>query len=131
MKARLYAPKDYAKVRRWWGLHGQPEVPRNILPKCGVVVEDGRTLVCAGWLYQDNTVGVAWLAWIVSNPRKSSMRVFRGLKELLGGVEAVARSQGRSLLFTMTDRDALGRFLVSEGFAPNHAGMTQYFRRIT
>lgn len=131
MTSRLYHPKDYAKIRHWWTLHGQAEVPKNVLPKCGVVVKDGKQMVCAAWLYFDNTVGVAWLAWLVSNPSVGSFKVIRGLKELIGAVEAVCKSQNRGLLFTMTDRGALGRFFQSNGFIPNHSGMTQYFRRIT
>lgn len=130
MTSRLYHPKDYAKIRRWWTLHGQAEVPKNVLPKCGVVVMDGKRMVCAGWLYLDNTVPVAWLAWLVSNPTLPAMTVAKGLKELVGAIEAVCKSQDRGLLFTMTDRGSLGRFFQREGFVPNHSGMTQYFRRI-
>ena len=130
MTCRLYRPQDYAKIRHWWTLHGQPEVPKNVLPKCGVVVKDKRQMVCAAWLYLDNTVAVAWMAWLVSNPTLPAMTVLRGLKELISGIEAVCTSQNRSLLFTMTDRPALGRLLQREGFVANHSGMTQYFRRI-
>ena len=30
MTSRLYHPKDYAKIRHWWTLHGQAEVPKNV-----------------------------------------------------------------------------------------------------
>lgn len=130
MTSRLYCGKDYQALRGWWHGHGQPSVPKSVLPECGVVVVEGKKRLAAVWLYMDNTRAIGWLAWLVTNPGISPMLAAKAIKEALGASEAVARSQNRKLLFTMTERASLGRLFQREGFVPNHSGMTQYFRRI-
>lgn len=130
MTTRLYSPMDYRTVKRWWTLHGVQVVPKKVLPKCGVVVVDEGKLIAAGWLYLDNSVGVAWASWIVTNPAMPAVRTVKALKCLLGGIESVCKSLDYGLLFTMTNREAFGRFLKKEGWGSNHSGMTQYFRRL-
>lgn len=132
MTTRLYKPEDYATVAPWFEQHGSHPVPENVLPKCGVVVlDEEEKLLAAAWLYQDNSVGVAWLAWIVSNPDQPLFHVQPALQRLLGACEAAARELGYGLLFTMTERPALGRWLLQSGFKANHRGMTQFFKPLT
>lgn len=130
MKTRLYKPEDYATIEPWWVSRHQPAVPANILPKCGVVVEEEGLLIAAAWIYQDNSVGVAWLAWLVSNPDVRAFDVEKALEVLLGGCELVIKEFGYGLMFTMTDRGSLGRWFQRNGFTPNHRGMTQYFKAL-
>ena len=128
MKTRLYVSGDYPTVEKWWAGHKQAAVPANVLPKCGVVVENNGKPLAAAWLYQDNSVGVAWLAWLVSNPEASPFVVAEALEVLFGATERVARDLQYGLMFTMTERGSLGRWLQRHGFAPNHRGVTQYFK---
>jgi hypothetical protein len=128
MKSRLYTPADYATVERWFIGHGSKVVPESILPRCGIVVEDGGEALAACWLYQDNSVGIAWLAWLVSNHTLSPQRAVKAVKTAVEAAEAVAKGLGYGLLFTMTERHGLGRLLQSEGYRPNHQGMTQFFK---
>lgn len=129
MKTRLYSPKDYDTIEQWWNGHRSTSVPEKLLPKCGVVVESEEgQLLAAAWLYQDNSIGVAWMAWLVTNPDLAAKRVPSVLTMLLGGVESVCLRLDYTLLFTMTEREALGRWFTKQGFRPNHTGMTQYFK---
>lgn len=130
MTTRLYTPQDYPTVAAWWDGHKQPPVPPSVLPVCGVIVEEEALPIAAAWLYQDNSVGVAWLAWIVSNPDVSAFDAEKALDVLLGGCEAVARDLNRGVLFTMTDRGSLGRWFERNGFVRNHTGMSQFWKNL-
>jgi N-acetylglutamate synthase-like GNAT family acetyltransferase len=131
MKTRLYTPADYTTVGPWFTAHKTQPVPETILPKCGIVVEEEGLLLAAGWLYQDNSVGVAWLAWLVSNPDIPRSCVETALGRLLRASESVAKDLGYGVLFTMTNRPSLGRWLQRQGFEANHQGAVQYFKPLS
>lgn len=132
MHTRLYRPEDYAIIADWWPLHRQPAVPEAILPKCGVVVctEGSDVPIAATWIYQDNSVGVAWLAWLVTDATTPVFHIERALEILLGGAETIATELDYRVLFTMTDRGSLGRWFEKNGFVRNHTGMSQFFKRL-
>lgn len=114
----------------WWEGHRMQPVPLEVLPKCGVFVggEDDAEADAVAWLYMDNSIGVAWVSWITSNPALSAVKAAKALSYLLESVEEVAKELNYGLLFTMTDRDGLGRFLGKREWKKNHSGMTQYFK---
>lgn len=129
MKARLFKTEDYGTIKEWFEGHGQSAVSAALLPKCGVVAEDENgTPMAAGWIYQDNSIGVAWLAWLVTNPRCKPAAARRALTCVLEGAEAICREFNYGVLFTMTHKNGLGRWLEQNGFKSNHHGMTQYFK---
>jgi hypothetical protein len=128
MTTRLYKPEDYATVSEWFTRHGSKAVPEAVLPRCGVVVMEESLPLAAAWIYQDNSVGVAWLAWIVTNSDIPAATAVESLNFLIRASEAVAKGLGYGVMFTMTEKPALGRLLQRQGFAPNHQGMTQYFK---
>lgn len=131
MNTRLYKAEDYPVIADWWHRHNQPPVPVHILPKCGVVVcgEDG-VPIAATWLYQDNSVGVAWMAWLVTDGKTTPFTVDKAVLMLVEAASTVARELNYGLLFTMTDRPGLGKWFERNGWARNHTGMTQYFKRL-
>jgi len=131
MKTRLYTPEDYEVIIPWWSGHGSGQVPAAILPKCGLVVEmDEGKLGAVAWLYMDNSVGVAWMSWMTSNPELGPIKAAEALSVLIGGMEALCEEFNYGILFTMTESKGLGQFLTRKGFSPNHQGMTQYFKKV-
>ena len=131
MTTRLYDPKDYAEISLWWEGHGGTLVPEAVLPKCGsVVVGDDGQLLSAAWLYMDNSIGVAWMSWLVSNPEVGPIKSAKSLTVLLGAIEELCKEFGYGCLFTMSDRKGVGHFLNRNGFTANHSGMTQYFKKV-
>lgn len=117
--------------REWWRGHGTEAVPIKTLPKCGVLVYDENDQEAAvSWLYMDNSVGCAWMAWMTTRPDLTPIQSVRILEYLVGAVEAVALELNYGLMFTMTDRPGLQRWLSKRGWNPNHTGMTQLFKPI-
>tara|TARA_R110000824_G_scaffold382368_1_gene575550 strand:- start:327 stop:722 length:396 start_codon:yes stop_codon:yes gene_type:complete len=131
MTTRLYTPEDYATVMPWWEGHGSLPIPEAVLPKCGIVVEMEEGLPSAvAWLYMDNSVGVAWMSWMTTNPLLGPIKAASALTVLLGAMEQLCAEFDYGLLFTMTESKGVGQFLCRKGFSPNHKGMTQYFKEV-
>ena len=61
---------DYEKILvNWWNDWGWEPPQKDFLPedgKGGMIVYDGDTPVCAGFIYVTNSK-VAWVDWIISN----------------------------------------------------------------
>ena len=67
---RILEEKDYDEILvTWWEDWGWSAPPRDFLPENGtggLIVYDGETPVCAGYLYNTNSK-VAWVDWIISS----------------------------------------------------------------
>lgn len=118
MKTRLATDTDYAFAVEWWQAHNHPQVPRDLLPKCGVVVEDdGGRPVAMGWLNLDNSVGVGMLNFIVTNPLNSPAKFsVQAIKTLAEAARQVAAELGYGVLI-VTASETLAGLLRRQGFA--------------
>lgn len=59
---------ESAMFAEWRKARGMAELPDAIFPRLGVVAVLDGVDSAAAWLYQDNSVGVAFMEWIVSRP---------------------------------------------------------------
>ncbi|EIP99320.1 hypothetical protein OpiT1DRAFT_03834 [Opitutaceae bacterium TAV1] len=100
-----------------------------MLPECGLIVERDGIPKLAAWLYQDNSCGVAWLAWVTKNPAIHARETATDVKVLLGAVDEIARTQNRHTVICTTKVRGLGRTLMRCGYAANHEVM-EYFRGV-
>lgn len=117
---RPYDKDDYPTLLGWWEKHGVPPVPQFYLPDCGLVaIEDGHP-TAAAWVYFDNSIGLAWFAWLVSNPAVSPVVAERGMRSLLAAAEEICRAQNRPVLFVEAPRASLEKWYRRQGFLVNH-----------
>jgi hypothetical protein len=67
---RQLSPDDYdAYLYKWWTDWGWQPPAKEFLPENGaggLIVEENKTPVCAGFIYVTNSQ-VAWVDWIISN----------------------------------------------------------------
>ena len=75
-------------------------------------------------------VGVAWMAWSVTNPNISPIRALRALSLATGGLEALAVTHNYSVVFTETNKPALVRWMQARGYVKNHSNITQLLKRV-
>lgn len=100
----------------WWESHGWPGVPANILPKLGIRAIDGDRPLAAAWLYMDNSVGVAMLEWIVTNPELPARKAAVALARLVDFAKQEAKSLGYSVVLTTCRQESLAKLLERAGF---------------
>ena len=72
LKIRVLNDTDYEEIlTKWWKDWNWDAPMKDFLPdegKGGMIVFDGITPVCAGFLYATNSK-VAWIDWIISNEK--------------------------------------------------------------
>ena len=124
MYLREYSPKDYPMLARWWQAHGWPGVSQAILPKLGLILEDNGAPVVAGFVYMDNSVGVAFLEWVVGSPNASGKQIVAGIGHLIEFACRRVKEMGYGVLLTACKQDALVRLYEKNGFEKTDDGLT-------
>jgi len=117
---------DASLTAEWWEGHGQAPPNVAILPKCGVVALHEGKESAAGWLYMDNSTGVCWAAWLVTNPWIGIRQRHEGMRHVLQALKVMAEANDYGVMFTETSSHGLGVLLQREGFQKNHQ-VTQFF----
>lgn len=131
MKARVFDIRGddaglYPTLAEWWAGHGWDAVPFVVLPRCGVLVENGDGMpVAAAFLYMENSgVGVAWMEWTVTNPSISPRVAFLAITMLTQSVREVALELDYGVVMTTARQESLVRVLKRNGFTVTDREMT-------
>lgn len=116
LSSRLITDDDYASARDWWSGHHHPDIPQELLPKCGVVImKDGKP-VAMGWLNLDNSTGVSMLNFIVTNPENAPTLSTVAIKLLADSASQVANELGYGIMM-VTATKGISALLKRSGFA--------------
>jgi len=125
MNIRLTDPKDYAVISQWWVGHGWPMVPEQALPKIGCVVLDADLSgIAAAWLYMDNSVGVCWMDWLVTNPKASPLKSVRAISRIVTFLKQVGLDNDYGVMLTACRQDGLVSLYERNGFTKTDEGVT-------
>ncbi len=112
--------EDYDNILvEWWKDWGWVAPMREFLPQDGeggIIVYDGDTPVCAGFLYNTNSK-VAWVDWIISNKQ---YRVKPNRKEaielLIDSLTSMAKGMGKSFTYALIKHNGLIQTYESLGY---------------
>jgi len=124
MYLREYRPEDYPMLTRWWKAHGWPGVSAAILPKLGLIIEDNGQPIVAGFVYMDNSVGVAFLEWVVGAPEATGRQIVAGIGTLIDFAGKRVLELDYGVLLTATNKEALIRLYEKNGFQKTDEGLT-------
>lgn len=123
IQIRPYSPEDYPMLVTWWEGHRWPAIPQAVLPKLGAIAfhhdrgaQHEDFPLCAAFLYMDNSVGVCWMEWLVSNPRGQGMETIRGINAVIGFLEEEAKRLGYGVMITSCRQESLTRIYERSGF---------------
>lgn len=130
MRTRDYQDADYRFVSNWWALHNWPAVPRQYLPKTGVIVENDSGLpICAGFLYKTDSK-LAWVEYIVSDPLSDTIERGQALDTLINAIIEMAKSMEFEALFTSSVHERLKARYQEHGFIATDTGVTHFVRNL-
>lgn len=102
---------DYEHILcKWWKDWNWEAPPKDFLPdsgKGGLIVYDGDTPVCAGFMYTTNSA-VAWVDWIISNKqyRKKPQRA-EALTMLVGSLTGICENTGHRFSYALIKHNSL------------------------
>lgn len=130
MYLREYQPKDHAMLTRWWRAHGWPGVSKALLPKLGLILENNGKPIVAGFIYMDNSVGVAFLEWVVGSPDATGKEIVGGIGHLIDFAGQRVKQMGYGVLITATNKEALIRLYEKNGFQKTDEGLTHLVKVI-
>lgn len=131
MKARMVQiAEDYPTLVNYWEGHGWPAIPEKFLPKTGVaIVDESDAILAAGFAYLDNSSCVAWMDWVVTNPRNRPTVSLVALGHLFEAIkEAIAAlndgQHGYGPLITACRQPSLVRLYEKHGFTVSDRDVT-------
>ncbi len=103
----------------WWNDWSWTPPQRNFLPENGtggIIVYDGDTPVCAGFVYVTNS-DVAWVDWIISNKhyRKKPKRT-KALKVLIESLTNISKAAGSRYAYALIKHPRLIGLYEDQGY---------------
>lgn len=131
MTIREYSPTDYATLANWWAGHGWEPVPEIVLPKLGMVaVGEDDYMVAAVWLYMDNSVGVSFLEWLVTNPEAAPIQTAKAVTHIVNFMADRALEMDYGVMITTCRQQSLTRLYEKNGFMKTDEGVTHLLRML-
>jgi len=121
--------EDYDTILKgWWKDWGWEAPNRDFLPQDGaggIMVWDGDTPVCAGFLYNTNSK-VAWIEFIISN-KEYILKPNRdeSIKQLLDSLISVAKNMDKKYLFANNNNPSLVNHFIGKGFSVGAKNQTE------
>jgi hypothetical protein len=111
---------DYHNILVDWWIQWNWEPPkRNFLPDNGtggIIVYDGETPVCAGFLYITNSE-VSWVDWIISNKEyKMKDKRREAIILLISSLTNIAKNSGAGYAYALIKNNSLIKTYESLGY---------------
>jgi len=109
LTVRALQESDWETLQEWWAKWDWPKVAKEMLPLngCGgLIVYKGDIPVVAGFLYLTNS-NIAWMEWIISNKDYKDNNRKEALKTLILGLENIALSVGKDMIFNVSKSKSL------------------------
>ena len=124
-------PGDYDNILvKWWKDWGFQSPPQDFLSDYGLIVYDGETPVCAGFLYLTNS-SVAIINWVISNKeyRKKPNRN-NAIDELLINLTYLCEKSGYKYIFVQNNNSSLIKRFEKHGFVVGATNSTEIIKKI-
>jgi hypothetical protein len=117
IQLRAYDPEtDYPMLSQWWEGHGVPATPRECLPKLGMVAEWDKRESFAAFVSMDNSCGVCYLLWLVSNPAAAARIVVKCIAPTVELLQEIVGGMGYHTMLAMTHAESLSKYFRKLGF---------------
>jgi hypothetical protein len=122
---------DITELRRWLMERSLPDIPSGILPALSIWITFGgdKAAFCA--VYMDNSVNVAHLMWITTNPDLPATVTAGALYQLSDAAEELCRAHGYHVIFSTAGVRSVVKMLRKKGFVDIHDHTVSLLKLIT
>jgi hypothetical protein len=130
-KCKKIEESDYENIlTKWWSDWGFEAPPQDFLSDYGLIVYDGDTPVCAGYIYLTNSSS-AIINWVVSNKdyRKKPHRD-NALDELIINLTYLCEKGGYKYIFIQNNNNSLISRFKKHGFITGVTNSTELIKNI-
>lgn len=93
----------------WWKQWGWEPPQKDFLPrdgKGGIIVYDGDTPICAGYMYLTNSK-VSWVDWIISNKEYKGKERKAAIKLLVYTLTIICKDSGSKYVYALIKHQGL------------------------
>jgi len=118
--------KDYGTICSWWQKHDSYAPMPDHLPPTGIIVENAKSPICAGFLYNTDSK-ICVFEFVVSNPEVSKEDRDKCLKLLIETIQEIAKELEYTLIYTSINIEAYIKKLKSAGFIEVDKNQTHMF----
>lgn len=116
----------------WWEGYGFSAPVREFLPDegtGGIIVYSGDTPICAGFIYETNSL-TAWSEWIISDKGYQGDDRGDSISLLLQSLEGLARDKGFKFIFANNNNAALVGHYKNNGYTVGCTNSTEIIKAI-
>jgi len=110
-----YESKHYSELSLFWGQYGWIAPKESLLPKKGFVAITNDKIVAAAFVYQTCS-GMALLDWVIGDKDANPLSRRNGVYSVIDKCKDFAKSEGVSVLYTVTANVALQETYKRIGF---------------
>jgi len=133
MKVRSLKQDDYNTLKEWWSFWRFPAPSLFILPDYGlggimIQNDDNEDLAC-GFIYDTNS-HIAWVEYIVSNPKANKKDREEGVLKLLEELSLECSKRGYKVIFSSLKHEGLINKYIQSGFEIGTKGTSELIKLI-
>ena len=126
--------EDYDNILvGWWKDWGWEAPMREFLPQDGeggIIVYDGDTPVCAGFLYNTNSK-VAWVDWVISNKEYTHKENRKqALKLLIDTLNNMCKDIGKEYCYALLKHEGLIKMYEELGYKKGDSYTVEMIKKI-
>ena len=133
LHAKVLVETDYDNLLvGWWEAHDFSAPAKEFLPnnaKGGIMIYSEETPVCAGFLYETNSL-TAWVEWIISDKEYRGKDRRDSISLLLQSLEEMARVKGFRFIFANNNNNALIGHYKNNGYTVGCSNSTEIIKAI-
>lgn len=129
---RRLTEEDYKIICDWWKWWWNTVVCKDFLPEYGVggyMIEKNNTPIACGFTYETNSK-VAFLGWVVSNPKYKKKDRRSIIKLLIKKIEETCKKLGYKHLFTVCSNKHLINIHKSLNWHNNKKESYELFKKL-
>lgn len=115
------AETDYPLISGWWAGHGVASTPAECLPRLGMVASYDGQETFAAFLSMDNSCGLCYLLWSVSNPAGKGRQVVACIAPVVDLLREISKGFGYHTMLAMTHAESLAKYFSKLGFTADAA----------
>ena len=126
---KFITQKELKEVFEWWKHYGFKQVPVESLPKGGLIVSKDNINLYSCFIYFTDS-NIAWLEWVVSNPKAPVDKKKGAFEYMLEVVEVILKLKGMKQIFISTNLPAFKNKLKKNEFEETDSNVTHYIKNI-
>lgn len=130
MQVRKVTSDDMPMLHDWWESWGWEHAPGEfILSDDGVIVYEGDTCICAGFLYTVSNASIAWFTFPVSNPAVRGKMRKDGIQMMISEIERIASEMGYLYLYSSLRNSSMIQAQKNNGYieaGTNHTELLKF-----